>query len=375
MTAPVIALVGTYPPPPGGVPVHIKRLFERLKSDGISVFLYTPSVSNTVDEEKRRQGIYVDKTVWWGRGIFGYWGNRWLLRKAWRCPAKVIHFHDLYRMSLCMFVCVILRKRLVITAHDQMILYRQTLATKAQRWFFKKITQSEHVLWIAVSGAVKNQLVGIGVAECRISVIPAFLPAMSPVPSQECLPVHLQRFLNSHNPVITTYAWQMAVDSEGCEIHCLEQCVTVIASFKREYPGLGLVISIPVIGRKDLFDALRKRISVLGLGGDVLILEESIPDMRPLWQSSSVYLRATTTDGDALSVREALALGVPVVASDACDRPEGVLLFKTHDAPDMARAIRMSLDGNCSSADIDRLRISNDYYQGIRAIYDRALKL
>ena len=114
---------------------------------------------------------------------------------------------------------------------------------------------------------------------------------------------------------------------------------------------------------------------MLGLGGDVLILEESIPDMRPLWQSSSVYLRATTTDGDALSVREALALGVPVVASDACDRPEGVLLFKTHDAPDMARAIRMSLDGNCSSADIDRLRISNDYYQGIRAIYDRALKL
>ena len=51
-------------------------------------------------------------------------------------------------------------------------------------------------------------------------------------------------------------------------------------------------------------------------------------------------MRATNTDGDAVAVREALNLGVPVVASDASARPDGVVLFETRNLEAMSRAVR-----------------------------------
>jgi hypothetical protein len=56
-------------------------------------------------------------------------------------------------------------------------------------------------------------------------------------------------------------------------------------------------------------------------------------------ETSDLFLRATNTDGDATSLREALALDVPVAASDASPRPEGVVLFRKRDTRDMRRAV------------------------------------
>jgi glycosyltransferase involved in cell wall biosynthesis len=44
-----------------------------------------------------------------------------------------------------------------------------------------------------------------------------------------------------------------------------------------------------------------------------------------------LMLRTTLYDGDSISVREALALGLPVIATDNGMRPEGVKLIPTSD--------------------------------------------
>jgi hypothetical protein len=46
-----------------------------------------------------------------------------------------------------------------------------------------------------------------------------------------------------------------------------------------------------------------------------------------------------------VSVREALSLHVPVVASDASPRPDGVVLFQSRSAPALATALRQVLTG------------------------------
>lgn len=56
-----------------------------------------------------------------------------------------------------------------------------------------------------------------------------------------------------------------------------------------------------------------------------------------------VFLRPTLADGDSLSVREALALGVQVVASDASPRPQGVIVFRRGDPGHLAEKIEESL--------------------------------
>ena len=48
-----------------------------------------------------------------------------------------------------------------------------------------------------------------------------------------------------------------------------------------------------------------------------------------------MVVRSTFADGDAITVREALDLGVPVVASDTDFRPAGVVLFRKGDAVDL----------------------------------------
>ena len=53
-----------------------------------------------------------------------------------------------------------------------------------------------------------------------------------------------------------------------------------------------------------------------------------------LLKISDVFLRPTNSDGDALSIREAIDLKVPVVASDCVIRPNGVALFKSRDLVD-----------------------------------------
>ena len=46
---------------------------------------------------------------------------------------------------------------------------------------------------------------------------------------------------------------------------------------------------------------------------------------------SAVFVRPTYRDGDSISVREAMLLGVPVVASNVGTRPEGTILFEAGD--------------------------------------------
>jgi glycosyltransferase involved in cell wall biosynthesis len=54
---------------------------------------------------------------------------------------------------------------------------------------------------------------------------------------------------------------------------------------------------------------------------------------------SSVFVRPTLRDGDSISVREAKALGLPVVASNVGTRPEGTLLFEAGDVDGLVQRI------------------------------------
>jgi glycosyltransferase involved in cell wall biosynthesis len=62
----------------------------------------------------------------------------------------------------------------------------------------------------------------------------------------------------------------------------------------------------------------------------------------------TVFVRPTYTDGDSISVREALALRIPVVASDAAYRPQGVLRFVKGNVHDFVEKLLRVL-GNQSA--------------------------
>ncbi len=55
----------------------------------------------------------------------------------------------------------------------------------------------------------------------------------------------------------------------------------------------------------------------------------------PLFEYIDIFLRPTNTDGDSLSIREAIYSGIPTIASDIVERPFGTITFKNRVVSDL----------------------------------------
>ena len=76
----------------------------------------------------------------------------------------------------------------------------------------------------------------------------------------------------------------------------------------------------------------------MGLSEQIALVTDPVEEAAPLWSIADVVIRATNTDGNSLSVLEALACGTPVIASDCAPRHPAVNLFRTRDLDDLERA-------------------------------------
>jgi glycosyltransferase involved in cell wall biosynthesis len=63
-------------------------------------------------------------------------------------------------------------------------------------------------------------------------------------------------------------------------------------------------------------------------------------DFKSLLNRTDVFLRPTSTDGNAVSILEALEIGVPVIASNSVLRPEGVYQYAYNDSDDFLAVLR-----------------------------------
>lgn len=79
---------------------------------------------------------------------------------------------------------------------------------------------------------------------------------------------------------------------------------------------------------------------ILHNGAHSAFLHQSHVDFRTLLRRVDLYLRPTSTDGNSVAVLEALELGVPVLASDAVPRTEGVITFAYGKAPQFIQALQ-----------------------------------
>ena len=99
----------------------------------------------------------------------------------------------------------------------------------------------------------------------------------------------------------------------------------------------GLVLFGPAARDPQLAATLQER----GLGWRVYAYADlDRGEALAVLRACDVFLRPTRADGDSISVREALALGVRVVASDAAVRPAGVHCHAAGSGAALAEAIR-----------------------------------
>jgi glycosyltransferase involved in cell wall biosynthesis len=293
-----LLIVGAVPPPAGGVATHCRELQRALEWSGLSVEVLDP----------RR------------RGPDGSDGRtRLLARLLWaRARRDLVHLHTnghnrgSWRLAgLCAALAPAPR---LLTLHSGLAPPFVRSHNKLVRLICGRYTQL-----IAVNQEIAAALIDAGVAPARIAVVPAFTPAAL---AFRLPPPGLAQLRRRH-PLLLACA--LAPGPEYGAMVMLDAFKIVHAHNNQA----GLILFGPGTHDPALAVAVRAR----GLAGAVHQLGELARERAlAIVAACDAFVRPTLADGDAISVREALALGRPVVASAVGARPAGARLFAAGDA-------------------------------------------
>jgi glycogen(starch) synthase len=313
-----VLLLGAYPPPHGGVQTHMVALRDFLVRQGISC-----EVINLTRYRKRDgDGVFYPRSAL---------GVLWLLLRRRYDVAHLQVGGNLSRRWLLLgLVCSwIPGKKVVLTFHSGG--YPSSPEGRAARPnSLKGMVLRRLDGLIGVNQELVDFFRRLGVRANNIRLIVPFAPA--PEAAVE-LPAPLREFYDSHRPVIITVG---LLEPE----YDLPLQIRMLGDLRRVMPDAGLAI----IGSGGCEVKLREEIAARPYRDHILLCGD-VPHpvtLRAIAEAD-VMVRTTLYDGDSISVREALHLGVPVIASDTVFRPEGVILVPISDQPALHRAIQETL--------------------------------
>ena len=323
---PKIALIGVYPPPYGGISVHIQRLNEQLEKRGFQSIIY--------DFGKRKD--ILQKNVKATKNTKG-----WILKYFLNAKEDIVHYHGYESKSLLLFslFSIVRKKKVIFTFHSfRYNIKNIDLLHKLIFWMAAKA----NIYFIAVNPQIKEKITSLGIAPENIEIIPSFIPPTVREEEIAEIPKGVWNFIDSHSPVISANAFKISFYNNQ-DLYGIDMCIDLCANLKQYYPKIGLVFALPDIGDYEYFNKMKQRIAEKGIENSFLFITKQY-QFYPILMKSDVFVRPTNTDGDAVSLREALYFKIPSVASDAVPRPKGTVLFKSRDINDFTLKVKDVLD-------------------------------
>ncbi len=316
-----ILLVGPYPPPYGGISTQIERLRKYMDQMG-SVDCQVINVGK--NRREKIPGVLSASTY----ADFIFKLSRFCLKK-YTCHL-VTNGHN-FKSWLSAFCCALVGllngKKTVVTFGSGLMGDYMEGANSWVKWLIRRT--------LSLSGAVvcrnektKNILEAFGVAREKVRIMSGFLGVDPSLVGS--LPPGVADFIATHRPIIGAHA----TDSAEYGIPLL---IEAVRELRKGYKRMGLVLVglDETTGNIVQNDSVRESIFLTGVlpHGEALAVVKSL----------DLFVRATYFDGDANSVREALALNIPVVASDTDYRPDGVVLFEKGNVHDLVKRVDQCL--------------------------------
>jgi len=265
----------------GGVTIHVRRLRDFLEKNGI-------------DYEFKD---YKSNSIWT------------LFSRISRC--RIIHIHisnPLYQLVITL-LSHLLGKTVIITLHGD---YGR----------FGKLK----------NGLVRTSLrladVPIVINEksfnlCKIIIkkvilIPAFIPPQKEEQLSNDILTLIQKIQDEGKKICSTNASHLSIDKQGNEIYG----IGFLVDYFRDLKDKVLLVSDPSGEYERKYHDLQT---------DSVRFINYPHSYYEVLKRSDYSIRNTSTDGDSLSVKEALYLNIPTLCTDVVDRPDGVRLFKYCD--------------------------------------------
>lgn len=312
-----IMQIGGYPPPWGGILVHIKRLYQYCKKNDIEC-----SVLDTLSFRKKQ---YDNPNVI----------NLSNAIKFIKLKSKVdlIHIHVSafgYSFIILLLIRFFAKKKIILTIHSGRFTKEFTAMSKLKKILISKIINRVDGI-ITVNNLQKNTLIeNFNHVNKIIEVIPAFI---FPKANNIGIKKIYENFINKsekNNILITSgylfeyYGYEMILDY-------LEKNKQIIGTF-----------IFYASSDKSYREKIMVRIKEMD---NVIYFEDLQPDeFNWLLKNSTIYVRNTDRDGDCVAIRESAYWKTKIIASNAVARPKGTVLFTYNNYQEFSEAVDITLN-------------------------------
>lgn len=288
-----IAIIGTLPSTAGigGVTIHTQRLLDFLNENNFNFKFIDYKKASLI------QLIYSIAT------------NR------------IVHFHitNPYAILLFSLIGKICFTKTILTLHGNFGRYNKVKNTLI------KIALKLTDIPIIINKKSFNSCKAIN---SRCLLIPAFIPPIDSEPLDTETSGLLTELKNSGKILCSTNAYNIAYDKHGKDIYGID---FLIHEF-RSLPDYILIISDPSGNYKKKYPNVPANVFFIDYPHNYFELLKHI----------DIFIRYTTTDGDALSVKESIYLNKKVVCTNVVDRPEGVDLCTLYNHDSFIQALKDS---------------------------------
>ena len=299
-----ILLIGSTPPPIGGVTIHIDRflnLYNENSKFNISVF------------DIKKKAIFQNNNK--RDSIFSLF-----------FLSRIIHIHvsNDYAKLLFSLIGKLLFKKVIYTHHNSIV---------RNKFIFKLMYKLCNKVILVNDKEIEKSLINFNKTE----VIPAFLPPYK----FDKLPNNLESEIKKYNQIISTNCYLYALIN-GKHVYGFDLIIEAFykLSEERKIQNTLLILVDPSNTTKEFVNGLLKQKAFQT--NKVLLVTENL-DFVSLIKKSDITIRATRTDGDSLSIRESLYYNVPIICSDVTTRPEGAVVFKNNNSDDLSDKILNTL--------------------------------
>lgn len=320
-------MIGPSPNRIGGVSIHIYRLCALLKEEFIFDF---------VDEARgKAQGFFNLRSL----NIITYFNK---IRKA-----DIIHIHSgvfILRLFHVLVARFCLRKNVVVSIHHDLNVEG-----------YLKITRfllSHCNCAILDSQEIYDSQYVVNTC-CRYFMMPAFLPP--PIDEEDELPLNTLEWIRNVKSIPSSVLMASSANGikilNGADLYGIDMCIDVVKMLNEKNDKHQYYLILIVLNserQQDILNQYRLKIKQQS-PNNILLLTNPTSFVR-IMQMSDVILRPTNTDGDSITIREALYFKKRVVASDCVERPMGTIVFKTRDIEDFCSKIQVSV---CSKNESD----------------------
>ncbi|MER2998502.1 hypothetical protein [Pontibacter populi] len=285
-------IIGTVPPPIGGVSIHLERLIFSLKENGISYKFI----------DYRKMPLKAFYYFFIERCVHTNFSN------------KVLRF-------IAALIGYLFGKKVIITYHGKYD-FTNFLDKYSLKLSFKSFVLNNY----SYSHAVKVQ------NDRKVTLISAFIPPNNiKVDVNLRLDIEFTNFCRQYNYIFCTNSHSYVVDKFGRDIYGIDTIITAIKDFKEA----GLIISDPSGKLHKIYSNSLPNVFFISYPHSFI----------EIIQKSNCVIRATTTDGDSLTIKEALYYKKLIIASDCVDRVDGVLLFNTGNVESLKNKMAIAITG------------------------------